>query len=66
MVTESLMTVREFQDRFRIGKTTFYREVAAGRLTVLKIGRSTRISSASAAAWLSALEGSSPSSANRG
>lgn len=66
MVTESLMTVREFQDRFRIGKTTFYREVAAGRLTVLKIGRSTRISSVSAAAWLSALEGSSPSSANRG
>lgn len=50
-----LMSVREFLDSFRIGRTTFYREVAAGRIRVIKIGRSTRVSREAAAEWLTAL-----------
>ena len=51
-----LMTVRDFVTNFRMGRTTFYREVHAGRLHIIKFGRSTRIAKSEAIAWLARLE----------
>lgn len=51
MAPKNFMTVQEFLAEFRIGKTTFYREVSAKRLAVVKIGRATRVVRAEAEAW---------------
>lgn len=51
-----LMTVRDFVTNFRMGRTTFYREVNAGRLHIIKFGRSTRIAKSEAIAWLARLQ----------
>ncbi len=46
-----LMTVAEFLRRYSIGRTSFYREAAAGRLRLRKFGHATRIARADADAW---------------
>lgn len=46
-----LMTVADFCARYRIGKTSLYREAAAGRLTLRKFGAATRIAIEDAEAW---------------
>jgi len=46
-----LMTVADFCSRYRIGKTSLYREAAAGRLTLRKFGAATRIAREDADAW---------------
>lgn len=46
-----LMTVADFCDRYRIGKTSLYREAAAGRLKLRKFGSATRIAREDAEAW---------------
>ena len=50
-----LLTVQEFKDRYCISHSAFYREVAAKRIPIRKIGRSTRISVADAEAWVASL-----------
>lgn len=50
-----LMTVGEFCDRYSIGKTSLYREAAAGRLTLRKFGAATRIGLEDAEAWAASL-----------
>lgn len=45
------MTVADFCDRYRIGKTSLYREAAAGRLKLRKFGSATRIAREDADAW---------------
>lgn len=55
MSLPELMTVRDFLDNFRVGKTTFYREVEAGRLRIIKVGRSTRVAREDADLWLRGL-----------
>jgi excisionase family DNA binding protein len=55
-----LMTVRDFLDAFSVSKTTFYKEVAAGRLHMLKVGKSTKIARVDAEAWLEELRGPRP------
>lgn len=55
MSLPELMTVQDFLQNFSVGKTTFYREVAAGRLHITKIGRSTRVARADAVSWLAAI-----------
>ena len=50
-----LMTVADFLARYRIGKTTFYREVLAQRLKVKKLGTATRIARTDADAWAASL-----------
>lgn len=50
-----LMTVADFCQRYRIGKTSLYREAAAGRLTLRKFGAATRIAIEDAEAWASSL-----------
>lgn len=51
----SLMTVAEFCHRYRIGKTSLYREAAAGRIKLRKFGTATRISKEDAEAWVANL-----------
>lgn len=50
-----LLTVAEFKDRFKISHSAFYREVAANRIPIRKIGRATRIALADAEAWAASL-----------
>ena len=51
----SLLTVKEFLWRFRIGCTSFYNEVNSGRLKIVKFGKATRIRRTDAEAWFNAL-----------
>lgn len=46
-----LLTVAEFKDRYKISHSAFYREVAANRIPIKKIGRSTRIALIDAEKW---------------
>ena len=48
-------SIREFCDRYSIGRTRAYEEIAAGRLRAVKVGRRTLIPKDSAEAWLAAL-----------
>ena len=50
-----LMTVGDFLARYSIGRTTLYREVAAKRLKLRKLGTATRIARADAEAWANSL-----------
>ena len=50
-----LMTVADFLARYSIGRTSFYREVAANRIRIRKFGTATRIARADAEAWAASL-----------
>jgi excisionase family DNA binding protein len=52
---DRLITIKQFSERFGIGRSTVYREHDAGRLPFRKIGRATRISESDALAWLDRL-----------
>ncbi len=55
MDAPELMTVGDFLARYSIGRTTAYREVAAGRLKMRKLGTATRIARTDAEAWADSL-----------
>lgn len=55
MSVPELLTVADFLSRYSIGRTTFYREVAANRLRLRKLGTATRIARADAEAWAEGL-----------
>ncbi|MBX9897469.1 MAG: helix-turn-helix domain-containing protein [Qipengyuania sp.] len=50
-----LLTVAEFKNRHKISHSAFYREVAARRIPIRKIGRATRIALADAEEWAASL-----------
>jgi hypothetical protein len=50
-----MMTVAAFLTRYSIGKTSFYREVAANRIRIRKFGTATRIAREDAEAWAASL-----------
>ena len=50
-----LMTVADFCARYRVGKTSLYREAAAGRIALRKFGAATRIAREDAEAWAASL-----------
>ena len=50
-----MMTVAEFCARYSCGRTTAYREAAAGRLRLRKLGTATRIARSDAEAWAESL-----------
>lgn len=50
-----LMTVADFLARYSISRTSFYREVAAQRIRIRKLGTATRIARTDAEAWAAAL-----------
>jgi excisionase family DNA binding protein len=52
-------SITEFCQRYSIGRTRAYEEIAAGRLRAVKAGRRTLIAEESAEAWFEALPASS-------
>ena len=49
------LTVADFKSRYKCSHSAFYREVAAGRIPIRKIGRATRVALADAEAWAASL-----------
>ena len=54
---KELLTVAEFKEIYRLSHSAFYRQVAAQKLRIIKIGASTRIRVADAEAWIASLSG---------
>ena len=50
-----LMTLAEFRRRYSISNTQTYREIAAGRLRLRKLGTASRIAREDAEAWANSL-----------
>ncbi len=50
-----LMKKPEFLESYQVSNSQFYREVAAGRLIIRKIGRATRVDFVDAEAWAASL-----------
>ena len=59
-----LLTVGEFKSRYRVSHSQFYREVAANRIPIRKIGRATRVALADAEAWAASLPTQTGETAN--
>lgn len=55
MMNTGMLTVGKFLEEYSIGRTSFYKEVAAGRIPLRKFGRSTRITRADAEKWVASL-----------
>lgn len=55
MDNPELLTVADFLTRYSIGRTSFYREVQAGRIRLRKMGTASRIARADAEAWAKSL-----------
>ena len=55
MIDQELLTLTDVCARYSIGRTTLYREVAAGRLKLRKMGTATRIAREDVEAWMAAL-----------
>lgn len=52
---KKLLKIPEFLELYSISRTAFYREVSAGRLPLVKIGKASRIAIDDAEAWAAAL-----------
>ena len=50
-----LLSIKSFCERFGVSRTLTYREIGAGRLPALKVGKLTRITLKNARAWADAL-----------
>lgn len=50
-----MMTVPDFLETYRISRTEFYRQVAAGKIRLTKLGSASRVKRADADAWLASL-----------
>lgn len=55
MTEQELLTIKDVCTRYSIGRTTLYREAAAGRLRLRKMGTATRVTRKDVEAWMSAL-----------
>ncbi len=55
LLKQELLTVAHFLTQYSIGKTSFYREVAANRIRIRKFGTATRIARSDAEAWAASL-----------
>lgn len=53
---QAAYTIQEFAQTYKVGRTTVFEEIAAGRLRSYKIGRSRRISGEAGREWQRALE----------
>lgn len=56
------LTIDEFTDTYKVGRTIAYEEIASGRLKTYKLGRRRYISAAAAAEWQRRLEAESSTS----
>lgn len=53
---KELLTPAEFEAKYNVSHTTFYREVNAGRIPIIKIGRATRVTRSAGEKWLAQKE----------
>ena len=51
-MSKELITIPEFLLKFSISRTSFYREVGEGRLSIIKRGRRTLVSYEEAMRWM--------------
>ena len=56
MTVRALYRVAEAMDVLSLSRSHFYKEVAAGRITIVKSGRSTRVTAAAVDAYVALLE----------
>jgi excisionase family DNA binding protein len=54
-MTNKLLTIRQACEEYGLSRSSLYREVDAGRLSLRKIGKSSRIARDDLDAWLAAL-----------
>ena len=54
--TAAAFTIPQFIDTFKVGRTSAYEEIAAGRLSTYKVGRRRYVSAHAAADWQRKLE----------
>ena len=52
---DGFFTVPDFLTAFAVSRTEFYRQVQANKIRLTKIGRSSRVAKADAAAWAASL-----------
>lgn len=52
---DGFFTVTDFLNTYAISRTEFYRQVQAQKIRLTKLGRSSRIAKADAAAWAASL-----------
>jgi excisionase family DNA binding protein len=50
-MNQTLLSIPDFCERYRVSRTTVYRQANAGNLSMLKVGRATRIRFSDAEAW---------------
>lgn len=48
---QTFLTIADFCSAYRLSKTTAYRQINAGRIPIVKVGRATRIRVSDAEAW---------------
>ncbi|MEP2990613.1 MAG: helix-turn-helix domain-containing protein [Parasphingorhabdus sp.] len=54
-MTQKLITIAEFCKIYRVSRSTFYRLVSGGDITIIKIGGATRIKVEDANSWFESL-----------
>lgn len=62
-MNENAYTIPEFIDKFKVGRTITYEEIASGRLTTYKVGRRRYVSAHAACDWQRRLEDETTSGA---
>jgi len=55
--TPELITIEQFCERYAVSRSTVYRLIEAGNISLIKIGRASRIRLADAERWASNLPG---------
>lgn len=55
-MTDQAYSVEQFISAFKLGRTTVYQQIAAGRLQTYRVGRRRFISAQAAATWQAGLE----------
>jgi excisionase family DNA binding protein len=50
-MNQTLLSIPDFCERYRVSRTTVYRQASAGNLPMLKVGRATRIRFSDAEQW---------------
>jgi predicted DNA-binding transcriptional regulator AlpA len=55
LIMKTFLTIREFLERYPMGRTSFYRLHNSGALPIVKFGRATRIAESDAIDWANSL-----------
>lgn len=59
-MTDNLLTIQQVMDRLKLGRSTVYRLIDAGKLRPVKIGKALRFREQDIQAFISSLSGENP------